>query len=195
MHVTSVPPHAHSGAPNLDAAVVLAGGHAHRMSGVDKAMLTVDGVPLLHRVLAAVGAVPTVVVGPRRPVPFAVRWTREEPAGGGPVAGLAAGLAALDLPPAAAVAVLAADLAGVTASTLARLRFAGDGAVLVDDHGREQWLIGVWRLGPLRAALPAEPAGRSLRSVLSDLDFTRVAALPGECVDVDTPADLRVLGQ
>ncbi|WP_243754462.1 NTP transferase domain-containing protein [Labedaea rhizosphaerae] len=161
------------------------------MSGVDKAMLTVDGIPLLHRVLAAVGAVPVVVVGPERPVPAAVRWTREEPAGGGPVAGLAAGLAAVDLPSTATVAVLAADLAGITSSTLARLCFDGDGAVLVDEDGREQWLIGVWRLGALRAAIPAQPRDRSLRSVLGGLDVTRVPARPGECVDVDTPADLR----
>lgn len=165
------------------------------MSGVDKAMLTVGGIPLLHRVLAAVGVVPVVVVGPRRPVPVEVRWTREEPAGGGPVAGLAAGLAALDLPSTAIVAVLAADLAGITPSTLARLGVEGDGAVLVDEDGREQWLISAWRLGSLRAAIPADPAGRSLRSVLGELGPTRVAALPGECVDVDTPADLRAFGR
>jgi molybdopterin-guanine dinucleotide biosynthesis protein A len=192
VHVTSVPP-----SPTVDAAVVLAGGHARRMSGVDKAMLVVDGIPLLHRVLAAVGDVPVVVVGPQRPVPVEVRWTREEPAGGGPVAGLAAGLAALDLPSSALVAVLAADLAALTSSTLARLRVEGvegDGAVLVDEDGREQWLISAWRLGALRAAMPADPAGRSLRSVLGALDPARVTALPGECADVDTPADLRAFG-
>jgi molybdenum cofactor guanylyltransferase len=194
VHVTSVPSQPGGEPPDVDAAVVLAGGDARRMSGVDKAMLTVDGVPLLHRVLHAVAGMPVVVVGPRRPVPAEVTWAREQPPGGGPVAGLAAGLAVLDLPSTAVIAVLAADLAGITSATLARLRTDEDGAVLVDENGREQWLIGVWRLGALRGAIPAEPQGRSLRSVLGALSPARVAALPGECVDVDTPADLRTLG-
>ena len=80
-----------------------------------------------------------------------------------------------------------------TAATLARLRVERDGAVLVDENDREQWLIGAWRLGALRAAMPADPQGRSLRSVLGTLDAVRVPALPGECADVDTPADLRTL--
>lgn len=39
---------------------------------------------------------PIVVVGPRRELITPVRWTREEPPGAGPVAGLQAGLACLD---------------------------------------------------------------------------------------------------
>ena len=65
--------------------------------------------------------------------------------------------------------------------------------MLVDESDREQWLIGVWRLGALRAAMPGDPAGRSLRSVLGGLDVRRVPALPGECVDVDDPADVERL--
>jgi molybdenum cofactor guanylyltransferase len=99
------------------------------------------------------------------------------------------------------VVLLAADLLGVTSGTVARLRAAlaadrsADGVVLCDAGGRWQWLIGVWRLGPLRSALPAEPRGRSLRSVLSGLAVTAVPELPGESSDVDTPDDLaRAIG-
>ncbi|HEV2779345.1 MAG TPA: molybdenum cofactor guanylyltransferase [Actinophytocola sp.] len=175
------------------AAVILAGGRAARLSGVDKVQLEVAGKTLLRRAIEAVaGAEPIVVVGPRRAVPGVV-WTREDPPGSGPVAGLAAGLDALP-GGVTEVAVLAGDLLGVRASTVDRLRAAVDaesaGAVLVDAGGVPQWLIGVWRAGPLRAALPAEPAGRSLRAVLGALPFVEVPAEPGEAADVDTPDDL-----
>ena len=170
------------------AAVLLAGGRGSRMGGVHKPALVVAGSTLLDRCLTAVAdAVTTVVVGPETETRRPVRWTREEPPGGGPVAGLAAGLALVD---AETVAVLATDLTGVTADTVSRLRaaVAVDGAVL--DDGHVQWLIGVWRTESLRRVLPRNPAGASLRSVLGALDYARVAARPGETVDVDTPADL-----
>ena len=48
-------------------AVVLAGGTARRMGGLDKTMLDVGGVALLDRVLGALGGGPaTVVVVGRR---------------------------------------------------------------------------------------------------------------------------------
>jgi molybdopterin-guanine dinucleotide biosynthesis protein A len=123
-------------------AVVLAGGQARRLGGTDKPALPVGGRMLLDRVLAAcAGADSTVVVGPRRPTARPVRWTREQPSGGGPLPALAAGIAALDgaagdgaardaaAPDAArpgagsrrrpeAVVVLAADLPFLTADTV-----------------------------------------------------------------------------
>ncbi|MFF4549707.1 NTP transferase domain-containing protein [Streptomyces sp. NPDC001435] len=74
-------------------AVVLAGGAARRLGGVDKPAVRVGGRPLLDRVLAAcAGARTTVVVAEPRPTARPVRWAREEPPGGGPVAALDAGL-------------------------------------------------------------------------------------------------------
>jgi molybdenum cofactor guanylyltransferase len=174
------------------AAVVLAGGRSSRLGGRHKPGLPVAGRTLLDHALTAVSAAAaTVVVGPEVPTCRPVRWTREDPPGGGPVAGLAAGLAALTVD-AAEVAVLAADLPGLTPATLDRLRAAStaDGALLCDANGRRQWLIGVWRTEAVRRALPADPAGRSLRSVLGTLTGTDVPELPGESADVDTPADL-----
>ncbi|WAL63351.1 NTP transferase domain-containing protein [Amycolatopsis cynarae] len=176
------------------AGIVLAGGAARRLSGVDKPMLEVGGLPLLHRAVEALAAAsPVVVVGPRRPGLPAVRWAREEPPGGGPLAALAAGLAVL--PETELVAVLAGDLAAITASTVDRLVAAvGDGsagAVLVDGEGRRQWLIGVWRAVRLRAVLPARPENASLRGVLGALDIVGVPEKPGESADIDTPEDLR----
>jgi molybdopterin-guanine dinucleotide biosynthesis protein A len=175
------------------AAIVLAGGSGRRLGGVDKAGVVVGGRTLLDHVLAAVdGAAPVVVVGPRGAADHVV-WTREEPPGGGPVAGLAAGLAVVP-DGVEFVAVLAVDQPGVTKSTVDRLSAAvGEtGAVLVDD-GHLQWLAGVWRVDVLRRALPLEPAGVSLRSVLRPLAPVEVPALPGEAQDVDTPEDLSTL--
>ncbi|GAB2965298.1 molybdenum cofactor guanylyltransferase [Saccharothrix stipae] len=172
------------------AAVVLAGGRGSRLGGVDKASVVVGGRTLLDHVLDAVASARrTVVVGPAKDDVHGVTWAREDPPGGGPVAGLAAGLAHVE---ADLVVVLAVDQPGITRSTVDRLLAAvGDtGAVLVDDEGRSQWLIGAWRTAALRRALPADPRDASMRSVLGPLDPATVVALPGEARDVDTPRDL-----
>jgi molybdopterin-guanine dinucleotide biosynthesis protein A len=78
-------------------AVILAGGSGRRLGGVDKGALVVAGLPLLDRVLlASAAARRTVVVGEPRPTVRSVVWAREDPPGGGPLAGLAAGMAELD---------------------------------------------------------------------------------------------------
>ncbi|HET9142880.1 molybdenum cofactor guanylyltransferase [Actinophytocola sp.] len=178
------------------AAVILAGGRATRLSGVDKVLIEVEGKSLLRRAVDAVtGAEPVIVVGPPRWQTGSVVWAREEPPGAGPLAGLAAGLAKLP-PDTTEVAVLAADLLAVSLSTVDKLRLAlweapdAAGAVLTDSEGRRQWLMGVWRPGPLGQALPPDPAGRSLRSVLGRLRLVDVPAMPGEEADLDTPDDL-----
>lgn len=172
-------------------AVVLAGGAGRRLGGVDKAALEVGGRTLLDRVLGAVDdAAVTVVVGPRRPVVRPVHWAGEDPPGGGPVAALAAGLPRVE---ADWVAVLAADLPFLDQGCVRALRRAAataDGALLVDDVGRDQLLVGVWRTSALRDALPPDPAGRPLRSLLGRLAPVRLR-LPGRCwFDCDTQDDL-----
>jgi molybdopterin-guanine dinucleotide biosynthesis protein A len=185
------------------AAVVLAGGRARRLDGVDKPALTAGGRSLLDGVLEACrGARPIVVVGPARPVAApaagAVRWAREEPPHGGPLAALVAGLPVVP-PVAELTAVLAADLANLRPHTMTllrrALRGAAGGAVLVDDTGRPQWLCGVWRTATLRAAVAAagDPRDGAVRAVLAPLAPLLVAAEPGAAFDVDTPDDLRAL--
>ena len=118
------------------AAVVLAGGAARRMGGVDKPARPVGGRPMLHRVLAAVAdADQRIVVGPSVPLPDGVRTTREEPPGGGPVAAIADGLALLD-PGTTTVALLAADLPLLTAAAVTELRRALDTPAAEREHDR-----------------------------------------------------------
>ncbi|MET7948175.1 NTP transferase domain-containing protein [Micromonospora sp. NPDC005324] len=103
------------------AAVVLAGGAARRMGGVDKPALPVGGRPMRDRVLVAVSdATPRVLVGAADSVPAGVRVVREDPPGGGPVAAAAAGLALLD-PDVSLVALLAADLPLLTPAAIGDL--------------------------------------------------------------------------
>jgi len=93
-------------APSLDlVAIVLAGGASSRF-GSDKLGVAVGGRPLLHHALAAVGSIAdhiVVVIAPEAPLPSfpvdlagRVVFARDAAAHGGPLAGLAAGLAALD---------------------------------------------------------------------------------------------------
>lgn len=176
------------------AGVILAGGAARRLGGIDKPMLAPGGPPLLHRAVAALaGADPIVVVGPTREGLPGVRWTREDPPGAGPVAALAAGLALVDTD---LVAVLAADLPRIRQATVDRLVAAllatqdAAGAVLVDQRRHRQWLVGVWRAARLRGVLPKRPENAALRSTLHTLSIVEVVAGVGEADDVDTPADL-----
>nr|BFD92346.1 hypothetical protein KitaXyl93_37060 [Kitasatospora sp. Xyl93] len=178
--------------------IVPAGGAARRLGGADKPGLTVGETTLLDRVLAAcAGARTAVVVGPARPTAHGgVRWTREQPPGGGPVAAVAAGL---DLVTADTVLLLAADLPFLDRRTVERLVTAldragarADAAVLVDAGGREQPLAAAYRTAPLRAALAAlgDPAGRPLRRLVGGLTRLRVADTDDVAHDCDTWEDL-----
>ena len=175
-------------------AVVLAGGAASRLGGADKAMVDVAGSPLLSHVLAALataGVDRPIVVGPRRtlggPQP---RWCREDPPGGGPVAGLAA---ALPLLTGEIVLVLGTDLPSI-GPALRPLSDACAGrrvAVLVDGSGRFNYVAAAWPRTMLAAALSGAPAaGRSLRSVYAGLEVVPVADAGDWSTDCDTWADV-----
>ncbi|GGY51396.1 MULTISPECIES: NTP transferase domain-containing protein [Streptomyces] len=185
-------------APAYDA-VVLAGGAAKRLGGADKPGLSVGGRALLDRVLTAcAGAATTVVVGGRRPTARPVVWTREEPAGGGPLAALDAGLRHAS---AESVLVLSADLPFLAAPTVDALlgelrRTGGDGVLCTDADGRDQPLVAVYRAEPLRRELAllatahGALAGLPLRLLTRELVLARVEADPLASFDCDTWEDL-----
>ncbi|HVV31450.1 MAG TPA: NTP transferase domain-containing protein [Mycobacteriales bacterium] len=175
------------------AAIVLAGGSARRFATGDKTRAELGGIALLDRVLSAVPAgCRVVVVGPPRPTARPVRFVLEEPAGGGPVAALAAGLRTVTAPD---CFLLAADLPFVTEACLHALSIGchrgqgDDGAVALDDQGREQWLLSYWHADALRAVLPSHPDGIGLHSVLGALKVARLAVVgtPPPWWDCDTP--------
>lgn len=178
------------------AAVILTGGTAARMDGVDKASLEYAGRSLLEHALAAVSAaVEVIVAGESVPTSRPVTFVREEPPMGGPAAGLLAGRDATAARP-RFLAVLAVDMPRVNAATFERLLAAAagrDGAFLADHDGRRQ-LVGVLDVAALDAARPDEVHGLPLHRLLAPLDLASVTGLPGEAADVDTWADLRDLG-
>ncbi|PXA70817.1 molybdenum cofactor guanylyltransferase [Cryobacterium arcticum] len=77
-------------------AIVVAGGRATRLGGIDKTALVYQGRSLLAGVLGAVtGAERICVVGSDAPLPAGVLSAVEEPRWGGPAAAIVAGLGAL----------------------------------------------------------------------------------------------------
>ncbi|WP_262701955.1 MULTISPECIES: molybdenum cofactor guanylyltransferase [Streptomyces] len=182
--------------PGAYDAVILAGGAARRLGGVDKPALRVGGRALLDRVLDACrGAGRTVVVGPRRPTARPVRWAREEPPGGGPVAAVDAGIRQTAAP---VVLVLSADLPFLTHETVETLLTGlqgAEGAVLIDPDGREQPLVAAYRAEPLRreiALLATEHGGLGglpLRLLVSELALARLRH-PTASFDCDTWEDI-----
>lgn len=204
--------------------LILAGGEARRLGGADKAMVEIGGRTLLDRVIeacfdavhdarlpgddlgeiasahavsAASIASAIIVVGPPRPTNRVVRWARENLPGGGPVPAIAAGLSVCRAP---YVGVFAADLPFLNAATVHSLWTAladspeHDGAVAVDEDGREQWLTGVYRRDALLAKIADRSAdemrGLPLRRLAADLRLLRIAPPGQSALDCDTWEDV-----
>ena len=188
------------------------------MGGADKTALPFGGTTVLDHLLDSLPATwPTVCVGEPRPTRRDVGWTRESPPGGGPVAGMAAGLARVATP---VVVLLAGDLpfAGPAAAHLASVLVGppapstpavaeisrhmwrelsatsegeeAAGVLAVDGEGRAQPLLAAYRTDTLRAALPAQSRGARLRDVIARVTVRRVPTDDLACLDVDTPEAL-----
>jgi len=175
------------------AAVILSGGTASRLGGTDKGAVEHAGRSLLARALDAVsGAAEVVVVGAEADTPRPVRFAREDPPGGGPLAGTAAGVAALT-PGHDRVVVLAVDMPHVTADTVARILAAAEGADaawLTDAEGRRQ-LAGAVR--PSLVPPPGQAHGAPMRRLMTAGTVHDVPAVEDEADDLDTWEDLHRL--
>ncbi|WP_336644316.1 molybdenum cofactor guanylyltransferase [Microbacterium sp. USHLN186] len=181
--------------------IVLVGGRSRRMGGGAKPLLEVGGRTLLNRMLTALqdaGSAPIIAVGPLLDATADVRWVREDPPFTGPVAAIAAALAALTEPIPPWMLVLAGDLPhaarlvptliGATASAS-----ADDDAAVFTAHGHPQWLAGAYRTRALREALRAQEGAlddASCRAVLGGLRIAWLSDDDGVTADIDTPADL-----
>lgn len=195
-------------------AIVLAGGGSSRF-GSDKLAADLDGAPVLHHALRAAAAVADeiiLVIGPGSPVPALpraleprVRVGRDTEPLGGPLAGLAAGLALVgDEPPRIAV-VVGGDMPGLLPDVLAllaeSLAVRKDLVAMTLAASQPAPLPLALRPGPARAATVALLAGgqRRLRALLEAVPAGTVPAgtwrpLDPEgatLVDIDTPGDLR----
>jgi molybdopterin-guanine dinucleotide biosynthesis protein A len=182
----------------MAAAAVLAGGASRRM-GRDKATMPVGGVELAATVLAAAArvAAPVVLVAPEgHPARRLAGRVVTDPAQG-PLAALAAALAALD---AADVLVLAGDHPGLRVELLAHLlALAPRGEAVACRRGpRLEPLVAVYRRAPAlvaaRRALPGGSGGvkpslpgsrGSLLGLLADLRTVVVEEAEWRAIDPD----------
>ncbi|MBT2502856.1 molybdenum cofactor guanylyltransferase [Curtobacterium sp. ISL-83] len=198
-------------------AILLAGGRATRLGGIDKTALVRRGTTLLGHALAAASAAERIVVVGARShdeLPVHVVRAREDPPFAGPVAALGAAFAALDTG-ATFTLVLACDLvtpedatarllttAPATAAqetaaqtTAAQATAPRDGLIAVDDDGRRQPLLALYRSAALREAVQrlrdesGSLAGQSMRRLLAPLDLVEVPVPSALCADVDSAED------
>lgn len=177
--------------------LVLSGGRSARL-GHDKTRATIGGRTLLDHVLSSIPTnIPCVVVGPApTSTPRAVVVVTEDPPGGGPVSGVATGLAHIATP---VVIIWAADMpfAGTLVAKLAADMTQGeaDALIPVDDTGRRQPLAAAYRTDALRAALAqlGLAYGRAVHELLALINITEVAVDPEAThtlFDIDTADDL-----
>ena len=182
-------------------AIVLAGGRASRLGGIDKTALRFDGMSLLEHALEGVaGATSTIVVGPeelRAVLPLGVGLVTEQPRFGGPAAATVTGLRALGAQPGSRIAVVAADLphAGAAVRELLTVRLLADqvdGVVAMEAAGAAQPLLALYDTTALtaaarRAAATGPLAGTSMRALLASLVLCQVQLPDALCADIDTP--------
>jgi molybdopterin-guanine dinucleotide biosynthesis protein A len=172
-------------------AIVLAGGRATRLGGVDKADLVVDGRTLLDRALDAMsGAARVVVVGEVDAHGAVV--VQEEPRFAGPAAAIGAGLAEVGSPWVFLAACDQPHLAEAV-DPLLEAR-AGDGVVAVDPTGRRQHLLTVVSTEALRSAVAAQPTLTDLavHRLLEPLDLVEIALPARATHDIDSWHDREV---
>jgi molybdopterin molybdotransferase len=194
------------------AAIVLAGGESSRFGG-DKLAAEFEGRSVLEHALRAAAAVANpivLVVGPDDPVPWLpadlgadVVLARDAVAHRGPLAGLAAGLAALPRPVDVAIVVagdmptLVPAVLDLLAGELARDPSLGVVCLEADPASLLPSAIRPSVAGPAAAALLAADR-RSLRGLLAAVPAVVVPAGDWRAIDpdgvtlrdVDTPADL-----
>lgn len=203
--------------PHWDA-IIVAGGRATRLGGIDKTALVWHGRRLLDGVLAAAaGAGRICVVGSEAELPATVLRTFERPRWGGPAAAIVAGLEALSMAAATGaeadwVVVLAADLVRadeavpVLLTELERHAAAPgagagsmpgiDGLITVDAGGRRQPLLAVYRRSALAASAAAHPtvANMSVSGLIDGLTLLELRLADALSEDIDSPADAARLG-
>jgi molybdopterin-guanine dinucleotide biosynthesis protein A len=153
--------------------LVLAGGASRRM-GRDKAGLSWDGEPLLYRVIARLSPVADGVWVSARPAqelpPGPYRRVDDRRPGEGPLAGLAAGLAAIG--GSGAVAVAACDYPFADPALFPALRNAAPNAAAVVPvlDGRSHPLMAIWRADASATCERALARGaRRVREVLEEI--------------------------
>jgi len=173
--------------------IVLCGGTSRRLGGLDKTRESLAGTTVLDHLLDDLPADSDVIcVGPERATTREVRWVRESPPLGGPVAGMAAGLALVLTP---VCLVLGGDMPFAATALPALVDALNaqpglDAVLAADPDGRTQPLLAAYRCESLRTALPNETRGARLMDVVGRLAIGTVACDARMTLGVDTPEAL-----
>lgn len=177
----------------LVAGVVLAGGASRRM-GRDKALIAVDGIPMVVRVASVLrdaGCDPVAVVGGDTDALGALGLTvvPDEHPGAGPLGGIITALRWASGP----VIVTACDLPHLDPVTVRAVIAAPPAEVAVATTDRVEPLLARWDHSALTALTAAHDAGeRAVHVALAHLRWVGVHVQPEALRNVNTPGDLRV---
>lgn len=171
-------------------AIVVAGGRASRISGVDKVMLPlgVTGRPLLLEVIESCpGRV--IVAGPPRDIPVQVTWVPDLISGGGPAAGIWSALREVN---SEYVFISAADqqLSKVIVNEICLAAVGHDGAWAIREDGSGQPLLACVRSELIRDLL-ADSAGQNTSPLrmMTQLKMIGVKVNQSQIQDIDTWSD------
>jgi molybdopterin-guanine dinucleotide biosynthesis protein A len=171
--------------------IIVAGGNAKRLGGIDKAMLPLSetGESLLVGVVDACPA-RVIVVGPKRDIRRPATWVADEHQAGGPAAGIWSGLAFVKTD---YVFISAADqnLSADTVTRICEAAIGNDGAWAVRSDGTGQPLCACVQTELLRKLLaPTQGINDSPIRLLSTLNMVGVSVNPGQVTDFDTWTDI-----
>jgi molybdopterin-guanine dinucleotide biosynthesis protein A len=187
------------------AAVILAGGKAERLGGLNKALIEIGGLRLVDRAIAAAGACSPILLAVGRSA-FEVAGTRAVPDletdYAGPLAGVAAAVEALEGSGVDYLLSLAVDTPFFPPDFVARARplLQSAPAVLSAFGAQDYPTNALWRLSAiadLPARLRAGSAPRSLKRLAEGLGAARLdyAAYDSDnpFANLNTPDDLAEL--
>lgn len=181
------------------AGLVLAGGQGRRMGGADKALLPLDGRPLIDHVLARfapqVGALAISANGPAARFDgqgLPVLADAEGHLGEGPLAGLIAGLDWAAAQGAAWLATVSCDMPFLPRDLVVRLAAGGAArGAMAASGGRLHPTAALWPVGARQIVAARFAAGeRRLRAALQDPAEVAFADSPDPFVNINAPADL-----
>jgi molybdopterin-guanine dinucleotide biosynthesis protein A len=184
-----------TGNASIPDSIIVAGGRATRMGGVDKAMLPLglSGETLLADIIKSCPGKVFVVGNPREigiDTADLVTWVPDLNLGGGPAAGIWSGLTSVT---SEYVFISAADqtLSSDTVSTLIAAALGRDGAWAIRSDGNGQPLCACVRTELLRDLLTStQGVNQSPLRLLSSLQMVGVNVNPDQVVDFDTWQDV-----
>ena len=176
--------------------IVLSGGTSRRF-GSDKSQALIAGKSLIAIILESIPSEFKIVIVGDDPKIESSQYlcVREEPIGGGPLAGFKAGL---DTSESELVALIATDMpfaSGWVLHLINSIRVHDDAVMYVDAKGFKQPLAAVYRCTSVKRALTdmGELHGKSMRELVSYLKIQEIEMsheVAQALMDIDTVADL-----